>query len=41
MQRAQQRRGDSMTINSYMNFAFCALAVISVVGVAVAVLVSY
>jgi hypothetical protein len=30
-----------MTINAYMNYAFCALAVICVVGVTVAVLVSH
>jgi hypothetical protein len=39
--RAQARRGDSMTtINSYMNYAFCALAVISLIGVTVAIMVS-
>jgi hypothetical protein len=28
------------TVNSYMNYAFCALAVISLVGITVAILVS-
>jgi hypothetical protein len=28
------------TINSYMNYAFCALAVISLVGITVAIMIS-
>jgi hypothetical protein len=28
------------TVNSYMNYAFCALAVISLVGITVAIMVS-
>ena len=28
------------TINSYMNYAFCALAMISLVGITVAIMVS-
>jgi hypothetical protein len=42
LQRARTRAEGSMsatTINSYMNYAFYALAVISVIGITVAIMV--
>jgi hypothetical protein len=40
--RASAQRGfmSTTTINSYMNYAFYALAVISVIGITVAIMVS-